>query len=76
MGIMPKPDITTADNGGAEDAAPAPTRQRTTPATQSRQPAPRNPGSTASNKLRVPAAHQVPEPSTATWQSLLPGSIQ
>jgi hypothetical protein len=49
-----------------------------TPGTQSPQPAPatRNLDSTASNKPRAPAEQQAPEPPTATWQSLLPGSIQ
>jgi hypothetical protein len=79
-GEMSKPDIATADSGESEDAAPtpAPSHPRMTPGTQSPQPtsASHNPGSTASNKPRAAVGQQAPEPPTATWQSLLPGSIQ
>lgn len=79
-GEISKPDLATADSGDSEDAAPAPApgHPRMTPGTHSPQPAPasRNPSSTASNKPRAATGQQPPEPPTATWQSLLPGSIQ
>jgi hypothetical protein len=79
-GEMSKPDLAIADSGDSEDAAPAPApgHQQMTPGTHSPQSAPasRNPSSTASNKPRAATGQQPPEPPTATWQSLLPGSIQ
>ncbi len=79
-GEMSKPDIATSDSGETEGSAPipAPSHPRMTPGAQSPQPghASRNPGSMASNKPRAPAEQQAPGPPTATWQSLLPGSIQ
>lgn len=81
-GEMPKPDVMAVDANSAGDvadtgeAAPAPATRRMAPSTSSPRalPAPRNPGGSASNKPRLPAAH--PAPATASWQSLLPGSIQ
>lgn len=78
-GEMPKPDYMSPDANepaGATPSTVAPGRMtasggapRTTPSTG-------NPGPTASNRPRMPIAHPVPQPPTATWQSLLPGSIQ
>lgn len=73
-GEMPKPDYMSPD---ANEPATAPP-QHLTPAAGSQRSTPStgNPGPTASNRPRVPVAHPVPQPPTATWQSLLPGSIQ
>ncbi len=78
-GEMPKPDYMSPDTNEPAGSAPsAVAPQRMTPSAGSPHIAPANgnPGPTASNRPRVPAAHPVPQPSTATWQSLLPGSIQ
>lgn len=77
-GEMPKPDYISPDADEPAGGAPSPAApQRMTPSSASPRttPATANPGPTASNKPRVPVAHPVPPP-TATWQSLLPGSIQ
>lgn len=74
MGAMPKPDAVEAD-----DTSVAPTvAPRVTPSASSPASAPRNHGPTASNKPRAAAQPNKPatEPGPATWQSLLPGSIQ
>lgn len=81
-GEMSKPDGMTVDANSAGDsadageAAPAPAIQRMAPSASSPRvaPAPRNQGGSASNKPRLPTAHSAP--ATASWQSLLPGSIQ
>ncbi|MDE2271679.1 MAG: hypothetical protein KGJ94_06805 [Xanthomonadaceae bacterium] len=77
LGEMPKSEVAAADAGDGEDAAPAPatTHPRMAPS-QHPGPATRNSGSTASNRWRLPVAPAAPQPATATWQSLLPGSIQ
>lgn len=77
-GEMPKPDYMTPDaDEPAGNAPSAVAPQRMTPSTAAAHTAraTANPGPTASNKPRVPVTHPVPPP-TATWQSLLPGSIQ
>lgn len=77
-GQMPKPDYMSPDADEPACSTPSTVAsQRMTPSTASPHstPVPTNPGPTASNKPRVPVAHPVPPP-TATWQSLLPGSIQ
>ena len=78
-GEMPKPGYLSPDaNEPAGNTASAVGPQRLTSPTVSPRSTPSagNPGPTASNKPRVPMAHPVPPASTATWQSLLPGSIQ
>lgn len=76
-GEMPRPDAMPEDAAtDADTSAPAPRAIRPA-ATPSRPgPAIRNPGPSASNKPRTPAAQPAPAPAAASWQSLLPGSIQ
>ena len=66
-----------SDSAEANEAVPAPS-QRMAPSTTSPRPAsaPRNPGASASNKPHATPAHPAPVPAPASWQSLLPGSIQ
>lgn len=83
-GEMSKPDVMAVDANTADDTADAgevvPTQapQRMAPSASSPRaaPAPRASSNSASNKPRMPAAHPTPVPATASWQSLLPGSIQ
>ena len=79
-GEMPKPDITadTEQDGGDSAPGPAPTQQRMMPSASPPRPvAPaHNLGPAARNKPSAPATRPVPAVPTASWQSLLPGSIQ
>lgn len=73
-GEMPGSGALPADNDEADTASTAPApevprRARTVPAR-------RTSGPSASNKPHAPVPHALPVPRTATWQSLLPGSIQ
>ncbi len=73
-GAMSKPDVMTAATVETPDASPAIPRMAP-PSTSSV--APRSHGPTASAKPRTAAPTQpAAEPGPATWQSLLPGSIQ
>lgn len=76
-GEMPKPDA-MADTEEGGDPGPAPTPQRMMPSTSSPRPvAPAHGvGPAASNKPHASATRPVPVLPTASWQSLLPGSIQ
>lgn len=75
-GEMPKPDIMADTEEGGGGSAPTP--QRMTPSTSSPRSATpaQGLGSAARNKPRAPATRPVPVLPTASWQSLLPGSIQ
>ena len=79
-GEMPKPDtIAEGEDGGSDSAPePAPTPQRMMPSASSPRAAvpAHGLGPAASNKSRTPAAQPTPTQPTASWQSLLPGSIQ
>ncbi|MES2403046.1 MAG: hypothetical protein V4567_01760 [Pseudomonadota bacterium] len=70
-----KPDV-MADSEDGGDSAPGPSAapQRMTPSSSSPHAAPAH-GTAARNKPSAPASHPAPTP-TASWQSLLPGSIQ
>ena len=78
MDALPKPDAMDASADGTPDASPA--VSRVTPSTSSPPvtAAPRGHGPSASNKPRsTTKAKPTAEPDpAATWQSLLPGSIQ
>lgn len=73
-GEMPGAAALPADNDDADatNAAPAPEASRRTRPVPVR----RAPGPSASNKPHAPVPHALPASHTATWQSLLPGSIQ
>lgn len=77
-GEMPKPDVMADTEEGGGDPGPAPAPQRMMPSTSSpRTVAPaRSVGPAASNKPHASATRPVPALPTASWQSLLPGSIQ
>lgn len=80
-GEMPMPDAVEADAGGDADnagnAATLPEPLEPRPVVRQATPSSHAPGPTASNKSHAaPIAHPVPPPATASWQSLLPGSIQ
>lgn len=77
-GLMPLDVNTSNDSAEADETVPLPAAQRTAPSAASPRPAqpPRNTGPSASNKPRAPATHTTPVPVPASWQSLLPGSIQ
>lgn len=78
-GEMPRPDLAPTESdeaGGGLPSTVAPQRMTPSAATPHAPPATGNPGPTASNRARAPVAHPAPQPPTATWQSLLPGSIQ
>jgi hypothetical protein len=70
-GAMPKPEVMTA--ASAEN--PVAAEPRMTPSSASPVGAARPSGATASSKSRGANPEQ-PAPGPATWQSLLPGSIQ
>jgi hypothetical protein len=76
-GEMPRPDVVSedaaADANTSAPAAPHAIRPAVTPSRPG-PPIP-NPSPSASNKPHTPAAHPAPAPA-ASWQSLLPGSIQ
>ncbi len=72
-GAMPKPEVMTA--ASAENPNPVAAEPRMTPSSASPAGAARPGGPTASNKPRGANPEQ-PAPGPATWQSLLPGSIQ
>ena len=69
----PKPDVMAA--ASVENPDPSPAEPRMTPSSASPGAAARPRGPTASNKTRGANPEQ-PAPGPATWQSLLPGSIQ
>ena len=78
-GEMPKPEVTADEDGGGDSApGPAATPPRMTPSASS--PSPVAPahglGPAARNKPPASSAHAAPTLPTASWQSLLPGSIQ
>jgi hypothetical protein len=74
MGAMPKPDTAEAGDNDAVDASPALPHARSTPSA----PVAARPdhGPSASNKPRSSTSGPATAPSPASWQSLLPGSIQ
>jgi hypothetical protein len=78
-GQMPKPDVVADSEDGGGDSVPGPasTPQRMMPSgSPQRAAAPaREAVSTARNKPSASATSATPVP-TASWQSLLPGSIQ
>jgi len=77
-GEMSKPDV-VADSEDSGSDAPGPTSapQHMTPSSSSpHAAAPAHSLGTARNKPAAAASHAVPAPPTASWQSLLPGSIQ
>lgn len=77
-GEMPRPDVMTEDDATAADAnIGTPTPHAVRPAATPARPGPviRGLGPSASNKPHVPVVHPAPAPA-ASWQSLLPGSIQ
>lgn len=72
-GAMSKPDVMPATS--AENPDPSPAEPRMTPSSSSGQagtPRPRGPTASKSRSTNP----QQPAPGPATWQSLLPGSIQ
>lgn len=71
-GEMSKADV-MADEDGGGDSAPGPS---STPQHMMPHAAAPAHGTTARNKPAAPASHPAPTPPTASWQSLLPGSIQ
>ncbi|HEX7370105.1 MAG TPA: hypothetical protein VF284_07480 [Rhodanobacteraceae bacterium] len=74
-GEMPQPEAMTADDGN--DAGGNPSTQHLAPSSSAHPGASRHvPGPAASNKPHGSVAHPTPVPHTASWQSLLPGSIQ
>lgn len=78
-GELSKSDV-MADSEDGGDSAPGPsaTPQHMMPSSSSPHataPA-RGVGAAARNKPSAPASHPAPAPPTASWQSLLPGSIQ
>ncbi|WIG54528.1 MAG: hypothetical protein OJF61_000314 [Rhodanobacteraceae bacterium] len=78
-GEMSRPDVTADSEDAGSDAAPGPaaTPQHMTPSASSpHAAAPARGLGTARNKPSAPASHPAQTPPTASWQSLLPGSIQ
>lgn len=79
-GEMAKPDVVADSEDGGGDATPGPSSapQRMMPSASSPRPAApaRGIGPAARNKPSAPATRPVPTVPTASWQSLLPGSIQ
>jgi hypothetical protein len=73
MGTMPKPDVAEVDSGGGAEAAPAVPRVAPVASPGVTRPAPE---ASASNKPRSRIAKPATAPTPASWQSLLPGSIQ
>lgn len=73
LGSMPKPDVAEVDSGGGAEAAPAAPRMAPASSPGVTRPAPET---SASNKLRSRIAEPATAPTPASWQSLLPGSIQ
>lgn len=66
----------SAAGAGEDNAAPEPqhvARAATSPHPDA---SARTPGPSADGKSRVPAVQSAAPPATASWQSLLPGSIQ
>ncbi|TAN02635.1 MAG: hypothetical protein EPN36_16165 [Rhodanobacteraceae bacterium] len=76
-GLMTLDANASDDSAEANEVAPLPASQRMSPSTAS-PPAstPRNAGASASNKSRAPTSRPTAVPAPASWQSLLPGSIQ
>jgi hypothetical protein len=72
-GAMSKPDVMTASSVESPNPSPAEPRMAASPVPPAAAARPRGP--TASNGLRGANPKQ-PAPGPATWQSLLPGSIQ
>lgn len=80
-GEMPAPEgvesESTTGTDGTDNAAAAPEPLDPQPSGRHVTPAPHALGPTASNKSHAsPVERPVPLPATASWQSLLPGSIQ
>jgi hypothetical protein len=77
-GEMSKPDVMADSEDGGGDSTPGPSAapQRMTPSSSSPHAAAPAHGASARNKPSAPASHPAPTPPTASWQSLLPGSIQ
>ncbi|TAN05046.1 MAG: hypothetical protein EPN38_12440 [Rhodanobacteraceae bacterium] len=75
-GELPRPDV-MPDDAATDSDPPAPAPHATQPAAAPARPGPAigKLGPSASNKPRIQAAHPTPAPA-ASWQSLLPGSIQ
>lgn len=73
MGTMPRPDVAEADNADDAEAAPAAPRIAPSQSPGVTRPAP---DTSASIKPRSRVATPSTAPSPASWQSLLPGSIQ
>ena len=72
-----KPDVMAdSEDGGGDAPGPISAPQHMTPSSSSAHAAAPAHGTTARNKPPVPAIHPAPTPPTASWQSLLPGSIQ
>lgn len=67
MDATPKPDLADTAAGDATAAAPAPAGAPRAHAA---------PNGIASNKPQPHTAKPAPQPTQASWQSLLPGSIQ
>lgn len=75
-GEMPKADVMAdSEDGGSDAPGPASAPQRMTPSSSSPRAAAAH-GVAAHNKPSAPASHPAQTPPTASWQSLLPGSIQ
>lgn len=70
-GTMPKPDIDIESGNGAEAVPVSPNARAVSPGVT--RPAPQT---SASNKTRTRIASPATAPTPASWQSLLPGSIQ
>jgi hypothetical protein len=76
-GEMPRPDTMPEDDDADANTSAPMVPHVIRPAVTPSRPGPtiRNPSPSASNKPRIPTAHPAPAPA-ASWQSLLPGSIQ
>lgn len=75
---IPKPDMVAGDAADAGDAV-QPIPQRMAPSASAPRPATptlRSPGPTANNNPHATTTQPMQVPPTASWQSLLPGSIQ
>ncbi|HVX04453.1 MAG TPA: hypothetical protein VHA71_04965 [Rhodanobacteraceae bacterium] len=76
-GEMSKPEVMADEDGGGDAPGPTSAPQRVTPSSSAHTAAPAHGlGPAARNKPSATASHPVPAPPTASWQSLLPGSIQ
>jgi hypothetical protein len=73
MGTLPKPVVAEVDGGGSAEAATVVPRVAPVASPGVTRPAPE---ASASNKARSRIAKPATAPTPASWQSLLPGSIQ